>query len=166
MKIISIIFSLLSSASLVNQEVMIDGNSYQVITTETKLQCDNFSIKAETLRLPSHLHHSQIPKELSIGHAGGNFVGHKIQYTSQSVMSEIVGIKQQLKGYEKLAKKRVYIAKPVKCLSDYNVLISLYGGGNCDTVCEAYATLKFNKQGEIVDAKGLSYQEFTDLKQN
>jgi len=166
MKIVFLFIGLLSSASILAQEVMIDGHVYQVIKTESKLQCDNFEIISKTLRLPSHLHHSQIPKELRIGHAGGNYIGHKLIYTSKLARNEIVGIKENLKGYEKLAENRVYIAKPVKCLSDNHVLISLYGGGNCDTVCEAYATLEFNKQGEIVNAQGLTYQEFKHLKQN
>lgn len=165
MKVVYVIFSMLFSTNIAAQEVNIDGTAYQVIKTETKLKCDNFTVHAETLRLPSHLHHSQIPKELSIGHAGGNYIGHKLQYTSKLARNEIVGIKENLKGYEKLAENRVYIVKPVKCLSDNHVLISLYGGGNCDTVCEAYATIEFDKQGKVINAKGHSYQEYKLLKQ-
>lgn len=145
---------LLLNINLMAQEIEIGGTLFKVTKSETSIECENFSIKAEASKLPSHLHHSQIPKGLSIGHVGGNYIGHKLHYISQSVSTKVVGIKQQLKGYEKLDKKRVYIAKPVKFLLNNHVLISLYGGGNCNTVCEAYASLEFNKQGELVNAQG------------
>jgi len=156
---------MLFSTNIAAQEVKIDGTAYQVIKTEDHLQCDNFTIEAETLRLPENLHYSQIPKGLSIGHAGGNYIGYKLQYTSQLAQNEIVQLKDKLKGYKRLSAERIYIAKAVKCLSNNQILITLWSGGNCDTVCEAYATLEFDKQGKVINAKGHSYQEYKLLRQ-
>ena len=101
------IFLILSN-QLSAQEVEIAGTKYKVTKTETSLQYDNFAIRSETLKLPSHIHTSLIPKELNLGHSSGN----------------------------------------------------------CDDVCEGYASLAFDLQGKIVNAKGHSYQKFKELKNN
>lgn len=42
----------------------------------------------------------------------------------------------------------------------------MWGGGNCSNVCEAWATVVFNKSGGVVSIKGVSLNEVRKLLKN
>lgn len=165
MKFIITIISILFSISSFSETVEIDGKSHSVNTRYKAVSCGDFLIESVTKKLPDYLHHSQIPKSLSIGHKGINYIGYELTYKSKGQEIDIKPLKDHLSGYKKLSKDRVYISRPLKCIKPNAVLFSMWGGGNCSDVCEAFSVITFNSSGVITKARGLSVKEFNELNQ-
>jgi len=166
MKFIITILSILFSISSFSETVEINGKTHSVNTRFKAISCGNFSIESVTKKLPDYLHHSQIPKSLSIGHKGINYIGYELTFRSKDKEVDIKPLKDHLSGYQKLAKDRLYISRPIKCIKPNSVLFSMWGGGNCSDVCEAFSVISFDLNGIVTKARGLSVKEFNELKNN
>ena len=164
MKNIIITISLLLSINSFAEKVEIDGKLYPVKERSSKVECGNFSIISTTKKLPDFLHHSKIPKSLSIGHKGINYIGYELTYQAEGKLVKVKPLESYLNGYERIAEDRLYISRPQKCIQPNTVLFSMWGGGNCSDVCEAFSLITFNPNGEIEKAEGLSMKEYKDLK--
>jgi len=164
MKNIIITLSLLFTVNSFAETVEINGNNYPVKVKSSNVECGDFSVVSTTKELPDFLHYSQIPKTLSIGHKGINYIDYELSYKTKGEQFKVKPLEGSLNGYEKIAKDRLYISRPQKCIEPNKVLFLMWGGGNCSDVCEAYSLITFDSKGSIKKAQGLSMKEYKELK--
>jgi len=144
-----------------------NGNVYNLESKESILKCSKFSIYTKTISFPFSLRENNIPYEKTMKHMGNaHLISQKLIFSNTGVENELPDIISKLSDYKKIDKKRSYIISPVKCLGESSVLLSLWGGGNCSTVCEAYAKATLTKNGVLSSISGLTYKEYSDLRKN
>ncbi|WP_297811368.1 hypothetical protein [uncultured Methylophaga sp.] len=137
------------------------GITYEVRTDEVSLECRSFKIISKVQSLPFSLRESEIPYEITMGHYGKPHVlEQSISYVSDTVENDAFEVDAILPAYERIDDERKYLAKPVACVGPHSVAFSLWGGGNCKTVCEAWVLVEFSGTGKPVKALGLTYSEF------
>lgn len=137
------------------------GITYEVVTEETSLECSSFEIISKVQALPFSLRESEIPYEITMGHYGKPHVlEQSISYISDTGENEAFSVNAIIPTYERIDDDRKYLAKPEACVGPYSAVFSLWGGGNCKTVCEAWVLVEFSHSGKPVKAIGLSYSEF------
>jgi len=93
-------------------------------------------------------------------------MNQKLSFKTNNASKDISYIYKNIHNYSKIDAKRPYISAPVKCIENKSVLFTFYGGGNCSTVCEAYALVSFKTNGTFNSLKGLNYNEYKKLKGN
>jgi len=102
-----------------------------------------------------------------MGHLGiPHIVSQKLIYIRSGQHTELPSLTSRLPNYKKIDQKRPYIVSAMKCLGESSVLFMLWGGGNCDDGCEAYAKVDFNDKGEISSISGLTYKEYNYLEKS
>jgi len=144
-----------------------NGNSYKYENIESILKCSKFSIVTKTKSFPFSLSENKIPYEITMKHMGNpHLISQKQMYINSGKEVELPNLISKLSNYKKIEKKRSYTIKPVKCLGASSVLFSLWGGGNCSTVCEAYVKAAFTENGAISSIYGLTYKEYNELRKN
>ena len=137
------------------------GITYEVRTDEISLECSSFKIISKVQTLPSSLRESEIPYEITMGHYGKPHVlEQSISYVSDTAENMAFAVDAITPTYERIDDDRKYLAKPEACVGPHSVVFSLWGGGNCKTVCEAWVLVEFSGSGKPVKVLGLSYSEF------
>ena len=158
-------FIILVIAFNVNAEkIAFEGKEYKLEIEEESLVCSDFTIKSTTKSLPFSIRETIIgisDSKVSMGHYGRPHVTEQtFEYIKENVMVKLPVIESLLTGYSKIDPKRPYLSHPYKCLGDNKVLFSMWGGGNCSNVCEAFAVIEFTNSGNIKSSKGLTYKEY------
>lgn len=155
--IISLLFSNLSYA----ETIKIKGKEYTLEEKKEVLNCKAFKIISLEKRLPYSVNVDRIPNGITMGHLGDeNILSQTITYKSKIVSKAFPQLENLLSTYERIDLSRSYISRPVSCIGEDAVLFRMWGGGNCSTVCEAYVLITINENGEISNAKGLTYEEY------
>ena len=144
-----------------------NGKKYTVETKHNTLRCNTFSVTNIERSLPFSIRESRIPYEITMKHHGRpHLLNLTLLYNSQSVEKKLPALETLLSGYNKISEKKSYISTPISCIGNNKVLFKMWGGGNCTNVCEAWATVEFNKSGKILKVKGLSYNEYVKLQKS
>lgn len=137
------------------------GITYEVKTDEIGLDCGSFKIISKVQSLPFSLRESEIPYEITMGHYGKPHVlKQSISYVSDTAEGEAFAVDAITPTYERIDADREYLAKPEACVGPHSAAFSLWGGGSCKNVCEAWVLVEFSRSGKPVNALGLSYSEF------
>lgn len=138
-------------------ELVDDAQEHELNTETKKLSCDTFELKLITKEFSRNLAESEIPTHLTMKHYGNPYL------VSQQVLvdeSTAVDVNTLLPEYERIESGRKYSAKFGSCVGGDSFTLSLWGGGNCRTVCEAWALVSISEGGTLLSSKGLSYAEF------
>ena len=99
--------------------------------------------------------------ELTVNHMGDPYtMNEDVIYIASGKEVKLPKLVSKLSNYSKIDKKRSYRVSADKCLGESSALFMLLGGGNCSNVCEAYAKVDFNENGNISSISGLTYQEY------
>ncbi len=166
MRILPITLLLFASANCFSETINIEGKEYPVIENTKNLQCANFSVTSVTRELSHRLHYSEIPENISMGHQGGNYLSQSMTFKAGNLQRNMPALELILTGYNKISADRPYLSTPVKCVGSDTLLVSMWSGGNCSTVCEAYALITFDNSGNIIKSKGLTYKEYKQYRSN
>jgi len=155
--IIASLFTLNASA----EQISHNRTTYDVQSEVSELDCGPYMIISTVKTLPFKLRESQIPYEITMGHYGKPHVlGQSISYISDNAGKVTFDVNEIIPSYGRIDSARKYLAKPEACVSQNSVVFSFWGGGNCKTVCEAWALVKFSTTGDPIKVQGLSYSEF------
>lgn len=149
------------SQNIFPETFVVDGKEYVLEEKKSSFKCPNFNIESLEKRLPSFLNGNLVRGGL--GHLGDfKIISHKITYSnsSESISRRLPKLEGLLSSYERIDSSRPYISKPTACPGKDGVLFEMWGGGNCSTVCEAWALVIFSNDGSIKKIKGLSYDEY------
>lgn len=150
-----------------SENIAVNGKEYKIEIKESVLECSDFSIKSITKELPFSIRERHIPYEKTMGHKGNShLINQSLSFAYKQNNQNIPAFYKQLSNYTRVDPNRPYLAKPIKCIENRSVLFYLWGGGNCSTVCEAYALVEFTSSGVISSLKGLNYKEYKKLKGN
>ena len=102
-----------------------------------------------------------------MGHKGkAHIMSQNMTLVTNGSAIDISNIYKNIRNYSKIDPGRPYISRPEKCIGSKSVLFYFWGGGNCSTVCEAYALASFEANGKVKTLKGLEYKEYMKLKSN
>lgn len=155
-----------------------DGVIYELKTRPENLQCPNFSVDVsrtiftgKAWQLNNSTSHTVTDlqlNELQIGDSIGGvhwIYSQTFDYLAEGTRKPLGSAQSIFPDYEKIDPSRVYSFSAMQCLDNNSVLVLMWGGGNCDTVCEAYGIIKFDAAGEIAKAEGLDFQEYKALKE-
>jgi hypothetical protein len=163
--IASFILGLISSGAS-GEQITSDGITYSVEVDQVELDCTSFKMASVVKSLPSNISESKIPYEITMGHYGNPYaLSQTILYISPSVAPAAIAVEKIQPVYSRIDPTRKYLATPEKCLPKNSVLFSFWGGGNCTNVCEAWGRVYFSTKGEILEVKGLNYQELEKFNQ-
>lgn len=158
---------MLFSFSAQAEIISINGKKYEIEIKESLLKCDNFSINSSIKSLPFSIRERYLPYKKLMGHKGNShLMSQNLTFVTNSSSFDISNIYKNINNYSKIDPKRPYISKPEKCIGSNSVLFYFWGGGNCSTVCEAYALVSFEANGKVKTLKGLEYNEYKKLKSN
>ncbi|WP_155247349.1 hypothetical protein [Teredinibacter turnerae] len=138
-----------------------DGVTYEVELRTSELNCDLFTVKLERRSLPFSIRESQIPYPITMGHLGDPYlISQTITYKAKGSKENVNSVESVLPKYSRVENGRKYVAKLGSCVGESSVTLSLWGGGNCTNVCEAWTLITFGSNGEVKSSKGLTYAEF------
>jgi len=162
------LFTLIALAYLATstwaEEISHKGTTYTIDVETQDLDCGSFIVLLTERALPFSVRESEIPHEITLGHFGKPHVlSQEFSYVSKFTARTLTDLKEIIPEYERIETKRKYLAKATKCVSPNFVLFSFWGGGNCKTVCEAWALVEFSEDGRAISSQGLSYQQYQQL---
>jgi hypothetical protein len=146
------------------EDIVVNGTTYDIEEKTQTLNCNEFSIHTKERSFPFAIRESRIPYELTMKHLGRpHLISQSNSYISVDKSVPIPALESITFNYERIDAKRPYISEPVKCLDGKKVLFTMWGGGNCSTVCEAWAIVEFTKNGLVRSFQGIAYDEFKSL---
>ena len=146
------------------EDIVVNGTTYDIEEKTQTLKCNEFSIHTKERSFPFAIRESRIPYELTMKHPGRpHLISQSNSYISVDKSVPIPALESITSNYERIDAKRPYISEPVKCLDGKKVLFTMWGGGNCSTVCEAWAIVEFTKNGLVRSFQGIAYDEFKSL---
>lgn len=158
---LTIFAALLISQVSFSEEFEVEGKAYSLIENKSDFSCSNFTIESLEKRLPRSVNQNLVRGGL--GHLDDpRIISHTLTYSNESVKKTLPRLESLLTNYDKISPRRSYIPKANACPGNNGVLFRMWGGGNCSTVCEAYALVIFTKLGEISKIKGLTYSEYNN----
>jgi len=161
MKNILLIIAILFSCNALSEEFEVAGKLYTLKEKKIDFSCDEFTIQSLEKSLPHSVNENLVRGGL--GHLG-NFliISHTLSYINKnkSISQQLPKLEKLLTSYERIDPRRPYISKPEACPGKNTVLFSMWGGGNCSSVCEAWALVIFSPEGNIKHIEGLTYDEY------
>lgn len=161
MRLLATIIASLCTLNANAEQISHNGETYDVQSEISELDCGSYKIISTVRTLPVKLRESQIPYEITMGHYGNPYVlGQSISYVSDITEEVTFDFSKIIPSYGRIDSGRKYLAKPEACVSQSSATFSFWGGGNCRTVCEAWALVKFSTTGHPINVQGLSYSEF------
>ena len=163
--------------------IPINDHIYELETFSDHLVCDNFTLESYSTYFTMGAFDPQIGERVRIRHyelprykrssepqmrksylPGEHYISTTF-FTSPSTKKHVVtNIENHFENYSRIADDRVYNWSADKCLPDDKILISLYSGGNCTNVCEAWGILQFDGNAKIKTAEGLTLAAYNKIR--
>jgi len=128
---------------------------------EAVSECGEYTLKVVSYEFDQGLPEKVLSNE-SAGHFGNPYlVKQEFIYVSKKGLVSHP-ISDLWPKYERIDPERYYTAKIKQCSDNREATFSLWSGGNCRDVCEAWGVIRFSENGSITSLKGLSYPEFKE----
>ncbi|WP_444896916.1 hypothetical protein [Microbulbifer sp. SSSA005] len=147
-------------------EINIGGRVFETTNKIDELDCEGFKLRTITTSIDPNVKENDLPFEALLGHkTKSHVISQYVIFVGDALSIKIPPIESLISNYSRIDPKRPYLASPEFCHGN-KVYISLWSGGTCSTVCEAWIVVDFDKSGAVTNAVGLTFAQFRSAKSN
>ncbi|WP_444905582.1 hypothetical protein ACJJIR_12425 [Microbulbifer sp. SSSA008] len=147
-------------------ELNIGGRVFETAKDIDEISCKGFKLQTITTSIDPNVRENDLPFEALLGHkTKSHVISQQVIYVGDEHSIMVSPIENHVSNYPRIDPKRPYLASPEFC-HDNKVYFSLWGGGTCNTVCEAWVEVEFDRHGKVANAVGLTFEQFLSAKSN